>query len=222
MARKELCYICGAEGADILCSRCGRIVCEECYDPDTNSCVRCSAKAWLAESRGSSRPGLMMAGLALLFLGMIVTTIALLPPSGEGEGFVFIFPFFFVGGVGGWASILLTAIFLGFFLLSFFLPWYMASKRSGPYEGYFEVKSGNVLRTNSSETMEYMITTELPRQLRKTIYIEADGGSIRLRSKSDDSFEKSYALPEGFEVEEINYEYDDDYLLLKLLLVRER
>jgi hypothetical protein len=68
--------------------------------------------------------------------------------------------------------------------------------------------------------MEYVMTIDVPVELRRTIYIEGEGGMIRLRSSVDRSFYRSYRMPEGFEMGKYEYEYDGSYLLLKLRLVR--
>ncbi len=70
------------------------------------------------------------------------------------------------------------------------------------------------------DTMEYIITTELPKELMDSVYIEADDEEVYLMSTADDRFFKSYTVPEGFEVDEIDYDYEGNYLIMKLMLKR--
>ena len=153
-----------------------------------------------------------MLGMLFIVLGLMVVSMALVPS--EGEGVVVIFPFVFTN-VGGWAAVALTLGFLGLFLAISFLPWFLASKgvwgrRSGP-RNWEHI---------GSETTEYIITIDLPKRLRKTIYIESGEDVVHIRSSADPSFHRSYRLPGGFDIDTYNYEYESNYLLLKLKLMR--
>ncbi len=172
----------------------------------------------VADPRGLSSAGLRMLGIMLISLGLIVVSMAFLP-EGESEGVVVIFPFVF-GNVGGGAAVALTIMFFIFFVISSILPWYMLQRRSGLDDRFVILNQQGRSWGRDSETMEYIITTELPDELRHSIYIEADQGSIRLRSTEDEDFLRSYNLPRGFEVDEIDYDYEGNYLVLKLQLKR--
>jgi hypothetical protein len=160
-----------------------------------------------------------MLGLMLVGVGLMVTSTAFISEGVEGEGMIVIFPFV-IGNVSGVTAAIFTALFFAFFILSSLLPWYVFGRRRGFAEGGASFKHEDQWRSKDSDTMEYIITTELPRRLRKSIYFETDGGEIHLRSTEGESFLKSYSLPNGFEVDEINYDYEGDYLVLKLLLKR--
>lgn len=169
--------------------------------------------------RGLSSAGLRMLGIMLVSFGLLISLMAFISDGVDGEGVFIIFPFVF-GNVSGVAAALFTILFFAFFILSSLLPWYFYSRRSGFADGIAAFKHEDRWRSGDSDTMEYIITTELPRRLRKSIYFESDGDEIHLLSTEGESFLKSYSLPRGFEVDEIDYDYDGDYLVLKLILKR--
>ncbi len=216
------CEICGRPDADCRCVKCGRVICERCFNGIDEMCIDCSPRPSFngpsvirSSSSGISSSGLRMAGMLLIAFGLLVTSLALMPQGAEGEGFVFIFPFF-LGNVSGTMATRLTILFFVIFIATWILPWYMLSRRR-VYVSNVE----NVVwepRPHESESMEYIITIDLPEQLKRTIYIDDDERTIHLRSSLDESFRRSYSLPSGFEVEDYNYEYDGSYLLLKLKL----
>lgn len=153
-------------------------------------------------------------GMLFIAFGLMITSMAFIPE--DGEGVIVLFPFV-IGNVSGTAAAILSLIFLGIFLATSLLPWYMFTRRRRQevYNSYrWEV------RPPESEVTEYMITIEIPKQLKKTVYLEGLGGVIHLRSRLDSSFQRSYSLPEGFEMDDYTYEYDGNYLLLKLKLKR--
>ena len=91
----------------------------------------------------------------------------------------------------------LSIAFLGIFIASSLLPWLLFSKKgwgNGLNQARWEY------RPRESEVMEYMITIDLPRELRKTVYIEEEGNFVHLKSSAED-FHRSYTLPVGFEVD---------------------
>ena len=160
-----------------------------------------------------------MLGLILISVGLLIASMAFVPDSLDFEGVIIIFPFVF-GNVSGGAAIIFTIAFFSFFILTSLLPWYIFSRRSGLTDGVATYKRDDRPWGRDSDTMEYIITTELPRRLRKSIYIEADGEEIHLRSTQGEVFLRSYSLPRGFEEAEIDYDYEGNYLILKLMLKR--
>lgn len=168
------------------------------------------------DCRGLSSVGLRILGVMLIVVGLLVASLAF--AHGVGEGIIIIFPFVF-GNMSGLTAVVFTVLFFALFILSSLLPWYLVSKRRGLDDGFVTFKRGRLRRTDS-ETMEYIITTELSRRLRNSVYIEADEEEIYLRSTKDEAFHRRYTLPMGFEVDEIDYNYEGGYLVLKLLLKR--
>lgn len=181
--------------------------------------VRFPRRLDLTRRRGLSSAGLRMLGMMLIAIGLIIASLAFVHEGWGGEGFIVIFPFVF-GNVGGWATFVFTIIFFALFILSSLLPWYMIQKRGDLGDGFVTFRREGRPRPRDSDTMEYVITTEIPGRLRNTVYIEAAEEEIYLRSNMDDSFFRSYTLPRDFEVDEIDYDYEGGYLVLKLLLKR--
>ena len=154
-----------------------------------------------------------MLGLAFLSLGMIVTSMAFI--SGEGEGSIMIFPFVF-GNVGGWPAVALTLGSTAFFIIVMFLPYFLLLKegRFTRQTSYFEESD------NHDEFTDYVITLDVPAELRKTLFIEGNHGEINLGSSAQPFFRRSYNLPEGFELDGYYHEFDDRFLVLRLKLKR--
>ena len=108
----SFCEVCGSRKSRYVCSRCGRRVCEQCFDPKTWLCKMCAqAKGWehveprapqldLVTKLFALSFLLIFAGFALIFLSALLTI-----PSGETSfGFVFFIgpiPIAFGGGPHG-------------------------------------------------------------------------------------------------------------------------
>ena len=126
------------------------------------------------------------------------------------------FPFIPSSISGAMASIFSIA-FLSLFVVMSVLPWYMLMKRRS-VQPHFEVFRGD-MKDLESEEMEYMITIKIPSGLEKSVYVEeSEMGVITIYSHTDSTFHRSYDLPSGYEVEEYKYEYEGDYLVLRLKL----
>ena len=211
-----VCEICGRLGADCLCMKCERVICEVCFHGFGELCVDCTPqRVVMTVSYGISSSGLRMLGMLLIVFGLMIASIALLPA--DAEGVVVIFPFV-IGNVSGTAAAVLSVVFLGVFMATALLPWFLYSRRRGPWDGYGPFRWEP--RQNGAEMMEYMITIEVPAKLRNTVYIEDERGVVHVRSDADPSFHRSYNLPEGFDLGDYSYEYDGGYLILKLKLER--
>ena len=216
MSRK--CSICGREGADILCSSCGNFVCENCYDPDTDTCVKCSGKMRLREGLSAS-PAFLVAGFMLIMLGLMITAWALLPAS---DATVVIFPFIF-SDVNSSSALLMSIMFFAMFSLSSLLPLFLIMRRRSDvdFDGeFYTLQDTTVMGRNSGETIEYIITLDVPKSLKDSIYIEEDDESLMLLSNADESFVKTYSLPEGFHVDDVESDYEGNFLLVKVSLMR--
>lgn len=168
-------------------------------------------------SRESPTPAstlMRMLGLMLILVGVVLISIALIPSEG-GEGIIIFFPF--VLRVSGSLAILLSALFFLAFLASMILlPWYLIS-RSGMEE---MTEMWMPLRRHRRETTEYIITLKVPSKLRNTLYVEVNEEEIYLKSTRDSTFQRKYTLPTGFDVEDVEFDYEESYLILKLLLRR--
>ena len=216
---KKKCSVCGREEADILCSHCGNVVCSRCYDAETDMCVKCAGKN-VSAGRTLKRPSLIVGGFALILMGLMVTSWAFIL---QGGGTVVLFPFVF-SGVGAPATVLLSLVFFALFTVSSVLPLYILLRR-GEYtewdEGIYTIHDSVVSGGNSSESVEYMITTEVPRSLKESIYIEEDEDRIMLLSSKDSSFVKTYDLPESYHVDDVESDYEDGFLLIRVRLSKD-
>ena len=153
---------------------------------------------------------LRIIGLALLALGLIATSMAFI--SGESEGFIMIFPFVFGSG-NGRSTVALTLGALTFFAVSMFVPYYLFSRENQlARQRIYEDPHA------SAEFTDYIITMDVPEELRKTFFIESSLGEIRLGSRVQPLFNRSYKLPDGFEVEGYHHEFEDRFLVLRLKL----
>jgi len=215
----RICMVCGRSGAEILCARCGSIICDRCYDDEADVCVVCSGKR-PGNRKVLNRPALLVGGFMLVLLGLMVTSWAFIP---QGGATVVFFPFVF-NGVGGPVALLISLIFFTLFSLSSLLPLYLLLRRNdytdwdeGLYNLYDSVVSGG----NTTESLEYMITTEIPGGLKDSIYLEEDDDSIILMSSKDTNFVKTYNLPEDYHVDEVESEFEGSFLLVRVRLTRD-
>jgi hypothetical protein len=63
-----------------------------------------------------------------------------------------------------------------------------------------------------------MITTEIPQKLQKTIFIEDEIDRVLLLSNKDKNFVKIYNLPEGYIIDSVESDYEENFLVLKIQL----
>jgi hypothetical protein len=208
------CAVCGGEGADILCGKCRRFVCERCYDDEAEACVKCSG-ASTARRGAPVRSSLLVAGFGLIMVGLMVVAYAVTPPNST----IVFFPFF-VFGAGGTAAFIVGMAFFVLFMASTLLPVYLALRRGGPVEWDEEIYTMHEGTPLSSfyETIEYMITTEIPQGLEGSIYIEEDEGRLMLLSSRDSGYVRVYDLPPNCLVDDLESDYEGNYLLLRVRL----
>ena len=207
------CQICGAHDADALCIRCGKVVCERCFDGFKESCHNCVTRVELKVSQGVSITGLRMMGFLFVAVGLLLISLAF---TQGNSGVIIIFPFL-IGNIEGWPALALVLASITLFMVISFIPWVIFSKRN--YDSEYRrmvLEVGNPVHENT----DYIITVDIPTHLRNNIFIEEDEDSIRLKSSVDEDFTRSYPLPDGLEVSEYSYEYQENYLLIKLNLKR--
>jgi hypothetical protein len=213
------CDICGNQNADIQCSKCGRIVCKYCYFDLDGACINCVRKqtlhkkfATFSSSIPSSR--LNSLGLLLMVLGILIVSISFTPEEGDD-----IAPFFPLNtsNMSRVISSILSVALLSLFVIMLVLPRNIFEKRRR-FKRHFDVFSWNT-HPRTSEEIEYMITIKIPSGIENTVYVdEGEMGVIRIYSHIDSTFYRSYDLPSGYEVEGYTFEYDGDYLVIKLKL----
>lgn len=217
-ARDDVCSICGAEGADTLCPKCGQIVCRECYDEETRTCLDCAEAE--VEGKVRRRSIALVGGLLMIIVGLS-TMAAGLVAGLPAEGISVVFPFL-VGDVSPWIAGLYSFLFFITVATASLLPWYIHTRVQHGYNESEDltVMEGNLNGGDSFEHVEYVITAELPKRLEKTIRVETIGASIHLNSSLDKEFSRRYSIPEGHDLEGLDYDYEDGYLVLRLHLIR--
>jgi uncharacterized membrane protein YciS (DUF1049 family) len=218
--RDSDCPICGGDSADILCPKCGSKVCSDCFDEEARMCLDCLEEL-VVEKRHQKRV-ILATGVLFILLGlslMASSIVAGLPV----EGVTIVFPFI-VGNVPTAIASLYSFIFFMVLILASLLPWYIHIRTRLNYmveESTMTIQEGKTQNGESVSTVEYIITTELPDKVKKTIFIETEETKILLKSTTDVDFNKSYEIPKGFNLEGIDYDYDDNFLVLKLHLTQE-
>lgn len=216
--RDDVCWVCGAEGADILCPKCGHIVCSDCYDEATHRCLECVEEQ--VDTKVRRKKLMLIGGLLMIVVGLSAVAAGLVAGI-PGEGVTVVFPFL-VGDVSPWIAGLYSFLFFTTMATASLLPWYIHTRTKPTYgdnEDYTVVE-GNLPGGDNFEHIEYVITAELPKKLEKTILVESNGASIHLHSTADKDFNKSYTIPDGHDLEGLDYDYEEGYLVLRLHLVR--
>ncbi len=216
--RDDVCSVCGAEGADILCPKCGQIVCSECFDEETRNCLDCAE----AEVEGKVRKKAitLVGGSLMIIVGLSVAAAGIVAGL-PAEGITVVFPFI-VGDVSPWVAGLYSFLFFVTVATASLLPWYIHTRTEQNYaeNDDLTVMEGNLPGGESFEHIEYVITAELPKRLEKTVLVETSGTSIHLHSSLDKEFNRRYPIPEGHDLEGLDYDYEEGYLVLRLHLIR--
>ncbi len=213
------CGICGRDNVDILCSKCGTFICERCYDPENDSCIKCSGKQ-IKKMSNEKQVLYLVGGALLMMVGLFVTSFAFIPLTNAK---IVVFPFMFEN-VNSVTAVLMSLMFFCMFAVTSLLPFYLTLRRSRIYdwdEGIYTLQESHGSSSNVTETVEYIITTEIPDKLKETIYIEDNLDEVILRSERDPNFLKSYNIPDSYIIDSVESAYEDSFLLLKIKLVRD-
>lgn len=214
------CEICGRPNVDILCSKCGKFICERCYDPETDTCTVCSGKHHHKSMNSESQIMYLVGGTLLVMMGLFVASFAFIPLSGAT---IVVFPLVFEN-VTSVTAVLMSVMFFCMFAVTSLLPFYLTLRRSRMYdwdEGIYTLQESNGSSSSVTETVEYMITTEIPEKLKDTIYIEDNLDEIVLLSEKDPNFQRNYNIPESYIIDSVESAYEDSFLLVKIKLVRD-
>ncbi|MCW4049975.1 MAG: hypothetical protein NWE89_09600 [Candidatus Bathyarchaeota archaeon] len=218
MARK--CNQCGRDGADILCSRCGSFICDQCYDVDADACVKCTGKSTLQRINPLKNPVYLIAGFMVMMMGILVTSWTLIPTT---DATIIFFPFIFQN-INNTAAFLMSLMFFAMFSLSSLLPVLVMMRKNGDSDwapGIYTLHDATVSGTSVTETLEYIVTTEVPGGLKDSIYIMDEYDVIVLLSSKDKDFRKTYSLPENFHVDSVESDYEDSFLVVKVRLQKD-
>jgi hypothetical protein len=162
----------------------------------------------------------LVGGALLMMMGLFVTSFAFIPLTNAR---IVVFPFMFEN-VGGVTAVLMSLMFFCMFAVMSLLPFYFTLRRNRLYdwdEGIYTLQESHGSGSNVTETVEYMITTEIPDKLKETIYIEDNLDEVVLRSEKDPGFLKSYNIPDSYIIDSVESAYEDSFLLLKIKLIRD-
>lgn len=208
------CTLCGRRNVDLICNKCGSFICKKCYLPIQNSCKSC----WRSYDKATrwNNPKIPILAFSLL---MIILIGAYWTMNVDKASKFTLFPFVFKDW--GWnLLIIINLLFFAIFTFGMILPWFLAFNRSRLFwdEGIYRLNDGTLMGRGVMETLEYFITLQVPRKLKDSIFYEEEYGDLVISSKEDSSFRKSYSLPDYYLIDEIESQYDGDYLLLKLYL----
>ena len=212
------CGICGRDNVDILCSKCGTFICERCYDVDKDQCTKCSGKRTVRVTDNSQIIGIV-SGFLIVMIGLFVTSFAFIPLTNAK---IIIFPFMFEN-VSSVTAALMSVMFFTMFAATSLLPLFITLQRGNGYEwdaGIYMLNENQFSGGNVTETMEYMITTEIPEALKDTIFLEDNLNEVVLLSEKDVGFNRSYSIPDHFIIDSIESAYEEEFLVLKVKLVR--
>ncbi|MBD3173439.1 Hsp20 family protein [Candidatus Bathyarchaeota archaeon] len=213
------CEICGRSNVDILCSKCGAFICEHCYDLDNDCCVKCSDK-YYQKTSDETKILYLVGGSLLVMVGLFIATFAFIPLTGAR---IVVFPLVFEN-VNSVTAVLMSLMFFSMFAVTSLFPFYLSLKRSGSYswdEGVYTLQESRGGSSNIIETVEYIITTEIPDRLRDTIYIEDNFDELVLRSQKDKKFNKRYSIPDDYVIDSVESAYEDGFLLLNVKLLKD-
>ena len=213
------CGLCGRPNVDILCSKCGTFICERCYDPETDTCLKCSGKH-IKRASGEKQALYLVGGALLVMMGLFVTSFAFIPLSGAK---IIVFPLMFEN-VSSVTAVFMSLMFFSMFAVTSLLPFYLTLRRNRDFEwdaGIYTLQETRGSSSSVTEKVEYMITTEIPDSLKDTIYIEDNLDEVILKSEKDPGFQRNYMIPDSYIIDSVESAYEDGFLLLKIKLVKD-
>ena len=155
-----------------------------------------------------------------MMMGLFVTSFAFIPLTGAK---IVVFPLVFEN-VNAVTAVLMSLMFFSMFAVTALLPFYLTLRRNRDFEwdeGIYTLQESRGSSSNVTEKVEYMITTEVPENLKDTIYIEDNLEEVVLRSEKDPGFQRKYNIPESYVIDSVESAYEDGFLLLKIKLVRD-
>jgi hypothetical protein len=163
---------------------------------------------------------LLVGGAMLMMMGLFVASFAFIPLSGAT---IVVFPLIFEN-VNSVTALFMSIMFFCMFAVTSLLPFYLTLRRNSNFEwdeGIYTLQESRGSSSNVTETVEYMITTEIPEKLKDTIYIEDNLDEIVLRSEKDPGFQRNYNIPDSYIIDSVESAYEDKFLLLKIKLTRD-
>jgi hypothetical protein len=216
--REDICWVCGSEGADTMCPQCRHRVCRDCFDEETKLCLDCLEDK--VNSKARNKKVMLVGGLLMIVVGLSATAAGIVAGI-PAEGVIVVFPFI-IGEVSPMIAGVYSFIFFLTIAAASLLPWYIHTRvKPTPRENEeATILEGSLTGGEHFERVEYIITAEMPKKLEKTILVETNGASIHLQSSADKEFSRNYSIPEGHDLEGLDYDYEEGYLVLRLHLIR--
>ena len=209
--------------------RCGKTVCHECFDYEKGLCIICSDKGSILNVLNSN-PSIFlnktdMLGVALILAGILLITAASSLYTGDGESTLIIFPF--LVKISGTATLILAVIYVAISILMVFLPWILISRRfRAAAERLARIEYGSItphrVIRRAGVIKDYILTLKMPGFKSEDISIKVFGNTLNVEARRDEKtvFTRGYRLPEGYEAESIKYNFEGDFLIIKLKLKR--
>lgn len=201
-----------------MCPQCGHRVCRDCFDEETQLCLDCLEDK--VNSKERNKKVMLVGGLLMIVVGLSATAAGIVAGI-PAEGVIVVFPFI-LGEVSPMIAGVYSFIFFLTIAAASLFPWYIHTRvKSTPRENEeATILEGSLTGGEHFERVEYIITAEMPKKLEKTILVETNGASIHLQSSADKEFSRNYSIPEGHDLEGLDYDYEEGYLVLRLHLIR--
>jgi len=166
-----------------------------------------------------------MLGVALILAGILLMTAASSLYTDDGESTLIIFPF--LVKMSGTATLILTVIYLAISILMVFLPWILISRRfRAAAERLARIEYGSItphrVIRRASMIKDYILTLKMPGFKSEDISIKVFGNTLNVEACRDGktAFTREYRLSEGYEAESIKYNFEGDFLIIRLKLKR--
>ena len=161
-----------------------------------------------------------VSGALLMMIGLFVASFAFIPLTNAK---IVVFPLMFEN-VNSITAVLMSLMFFSMFAITILISFYLSTTKNRIFvwdEEIYSLQKSSGQSSNMTESIEYMITTEIPETLKETIYLEDNLDEIILRSDIDPNFQKLYNIPDRFMIDSVESAYEDSYLLLKVKLIRD-
>lgn len=128
----KVCEVCLKNQAKYVCSRCGKIICEDCFNPYSWSCIKCEElqTSLITKQSSSFNPfKFIFLGFTLIFIGILIMFLAALL-TGLSNSFIIFFgpiPFMLSFGKSNLQILVFIAFIIAiiaFILLMFKKAWF--------------------------------------------------------------------------------------------------
>jgi len=111
-------------------------------------------------------------------------------------------------------------------ILMVFLPWILISRRFRAVERLARIEYGSItphrVIRKTGMIKDYILTLKMPGFKSEDISIKVFGSTLNVEACRDGKtvFTREYRLPEGYEAESIKYDFEGDFLIIRLKLKR--